>query len=451
MPGVAVAIVQDDRLVYLKGFGVKEQGKSAAVTQDTVFPLASCSKALTATALAMLVDEGKLGWDDPVRKHLPWFKLADPCADSQVTLRDLLTHRTGLGKHEALWFRTPLTMEERARRLGLLESTYSFRSTFEYQAIAYGTAGLVGGSASGSTWSELMEKRLFAPLDMKTASAVFPGADKADCASPHKRGPKGIRVVERYPLDLPDPAGSIHASARDLSKFLRLQLSGGVWQKHRLVSDENLYETHAPQIVIPPEPFARAINPFSHVLTYTLGWIAQDYRGQWILIHGGTVDGFRAQLTLVPDAHLGIALLNNLDRTWMNFALSNTLVDRFCQLPFKNWNQYVHNVVKENERLTQAKLQELLDSRKPNTKPSLPLEQYAGAYFDPAYGTCQVSVQDDKLHWKWNKVASRLEHFHFDTFLATEEPVDNLVLRFEIDASGKVEALHTVERTFRRK
>jgi CubicO group peptidase (beta-lactamase class C family) len=451
VPGAAVAIVHDDRLVYLKGFGVKELGKSEAVTQDTVFPLASCSKALTVTALAMLVDEGKLSWDDPVRKHLPWFKLADACADANVTLRDLLTHRTGLGKHEALWFRTPLTMEERARRLAFLEPSYSFRSTFEYQAIAYGTAGLVGGSAAGSTWQELVDKRLFAPLDMKTASAVFPGSDKADCASPHKRGPKGIRVLDRYPLDLPDPAGSIHASVRDLSKFLRLQLSGGVWQKRRLVSEENLYETQAPQIVIPPEPFARALNPQSHVLSYTLGWIAQDYRGQWMLIHGGTVDGFRAQLTLVPDARLGIALLNNLDRTWMNFALSNTLVDRFCQLPFKNWNQYVETVVKENERITNAKLHEMLATKKPNTKPSLPLEAYAGAYSDPAYGTCQITVKNNELYWKWNNVASRLEHFHFDTFLAAEEPVEHLALRFEIDATGKIAALHAMERTFRRK
>jgi CubicO group peptidase (beta-lactamase class C family) len=450
-PGLSVAIVHQDRLIYLKGFGVKELGKNDPVTQDTVFPLASCSKALTVTALAMLVDEGKLAWDDPVRKHLPWFKLKDPCADANVTLRDLLTHRTGLGKHEALWFKTPWTMEERARRLAFLEPSHSFRSTFEYQAIAYGAAGLAGAQAARSTWEEFIDKRLFTPLEMKTASAAFPGAGKADFASPHKRKGQDVAVLERYPLEIPDPAGSIHASARDLSKFLRLQLSGGVWQGRRLVAENSLRDTQTPQITIPLAEFSAVMNPHSHVLCYTLGWIAQDYRGRWTLMHGGTVDGFRAQFMLVPDMQLGIALLNNLDRTWMNLALSNTLVDRFCQLREKDWNDYYHAVQDEEERLAKAHSDRIRASRKSNTKTSLPLSAYAGAYADPAYGTCRISVDDDGLHWEWGNVRSRLEHFHFDTFLAVEEPVDTLSLTFQLGEQGTVASVRVMERTFRKR
>jgi CubicO group peptidase (beta-lactamase class C family) len=451
VPGAAVAIVHEDRVVYLKGFGLKELGKAGAVTPDTVFPLASCSKALTVTALAMLVDEGKLDWDDPVRKHLPWFQLMDPCADANVTLRDLLTHRTGLGKHEPLWYRSPLSVEERARRLALLEPSHSFRAVLDYQVVAFGAAGLAGGQAARTSWQELMHDRLLRPLDMKSASAVFPGLTKADCAAPHKQTAKGIVAIERYPLDEPDPAGSIHASARDLSKFLRLQLSGGVVQGRRLVSEQNLYETHAPQIVLRHTPFTRAMNPHTHAMSYGLGWIAQDYRGRWLLMHPGAVDGFRAQLTLVPELRLGIALVNNLDRSWMNFALSNTLVDRFGQLPAKDWNTYIQAVYDEDARQKKARLQVTLAARKPNTRPSLPLSGYAGTYDDPAYGVCRIRVEKDQLVWEFGSLRSRLEHFHFDTFITLDEPMEMMALTFRIGATGELESVRAMDRTFRRK
>lgn len=450
VPGVAVAIVRDDRLVYLKGFGVKELGKDDPVTADTIFPLASCSKPLTVTALATLVDQGKLDWDDRVRKHLPWFQLADRLADANVTLRDLLTHRTGLGRHEALWYRSLLTVEERAKRLRFLELSHPFRSTFDYQATTYGTAGLAGAQAAGSPWRELITQKLFVPLGMDSAAPVFPEAAKSDCASPHKRTAKGVAVIERYPLDEPDPAGSIHASARDLSKFLRLQLSGGMFGTRRLVSEASLGETHLPQIVIRPEPISRALNPHSHVLSYTLGWIAQDYRGHWLLTHGGTVDGFRVQLTLVPDLKLGIALMNNLDRTWMNLALTNTLLDRYCDLQGKNWHAYFQSVHQQHERDVQAELQRQLATQKPNTKPSLPLEAYAGTYSDPAYGVCRIRVVKEKLIWEWGKVQSQMEHFHFDTFIGLDEPVKTTSFTFVLGKLGDVASLRVMDRTFHR-
>jgi hypothetical protein len=399
----------------------------------------------------MLVDQNKLAWDDSVRKHLPWFKLADSVADANVTLRDLLTHRTGLGRHEALWYRSSLTAEDRARRLAFLELTFPFRSTFSYQATAYGAAGLAGAKAAGLTWQELMEQRLFTPLGMKSATSVFPGAALTDCASPHKRTAKGIAVIERYPLEKPDPAGSIHASVRDLSKFLRLQLSGGLFEQRRLVSAENLGETQAPQVVIPFEPISRAMNPDSNVLTYSLGWIAQDYRGRWILTHGGTVDGFRVQLTLVPELRLGIALVNNLDRTWMNLALTNSLIDRFCVIPAKDWNKFFLDLHQQHERDSRAALAAQLATRKLNTKPSAPLEAYAGTYADSAYGDCAIRVVQGQLHWDWGKVHSRLEHFHFDTFLGKEDPVNTAAFVFHVDKQGAVESLQVLERTFRRK
>lgn len=451
IPGAAIAIIHDDKLYFLEGFGVKEKGKPAPVTPDTVFPIASCSKTFTVTLLAMLVDERKIWWDDPVRQHLPWFRLKDPLADLNVTVRDLLTHRTGLGKHEPLWYKTPWTIEERAKKLQFLDPQYSFRSHFEYQATAYGVAGLAAAKAGGSTWEELIQKRVLTPLDMKTASPVFPGAGAVELASPHKQTGRGVVVLERYPLDIPDPAGSVHASARDLSKFLHFILRGGVTpKKERLVSVDNLFETLSPQMVIPRKGLAIALNPQTNVLNYTLGWVAQDYRGKWMILHGGTVDGFRVQLTLVPEAKLAIALVNNLDRTWMNFALSNTLVDRFCGLKHQDWNQYCEDINDEVERINKQALNALLKSQRQGTKPSLRLEDYVGKYVDPAYGLCEISVLDGKLHWKWNNVQSRLEHFHFDTFLAKEGGADALALTFQLTNTGFPTTLQTMDRSFRR-
>lgn len=453
-PGVAVAVVFEDRLVYLKGAGVKEVGKADPVTADTIFPLSSCSKTLTATVLAMLVDDVnvKIGWDDPVRKHLPWFKLADPLANDNVTLRDLLSHRTGLGAHEPLWYRTPLTMEERVRRLAFIEPSHAFRTTFQYQAIAFGAAGLAGAQAASTTWEDMMQRRLFKPLDMKTASAVYPGDGKADYASPHRRTGQRMAVIERYPYDQPDPAASVHASVRDLSKFLRFQLNGGLAQGRRILSTKNLLETHAPRMIIPRQGLARTMSPHSNIIAYGHGWVVQDYRGLGVLMHGGMIAGFRAQITLVPDSRLGIAVLSNLDLTWMNYALSHTLIDRFCQLTAKDWNTYCLDVELADELNERQTEQAILAARKPHLKHTLPLASYAGTYHDPAYGTCEFQTVNGQLHWKWNNVQSRLEHFQNDTFMAQDDPVKTMLFAFQLnEKKDAVEAFVAMERKFHKK
>jgi CubicO group peptidase (beta-lactamase class C family) len=450
VPGLSVAIVHQGRAVVVKGFGVKDVTGKAEVASDTRFPLASCTKAFTSLGLAMLVDEQKLDWDDPVRKHLPWFKLADPLADANVTIRDLLCHRTGLGRHDWLWYHTPDSLEDRVRKLALLEPAHSFRSRFEYQPIAFGAAGLALERAAGTSWARFMQERVFTPLDLRASTAVFP-TDHADLvASPHRKGPKGVLRIERYPLDIPDPAGSMHASAADLARFLQLHLNSGTWKGRRLVSRESLVELHRPQMLIRREGYAAAINPETRVLSYGLGWVVQDYRGQWLSMHGGVVEGFRAHLTLVPEAGLGIALLNNLDRTMMNLALSNTLVDRFCGLPPRDWHGYFSSVQAEDERLEREHLAEQLAKRKKDTKPSRPLEDYAGDYVNPAYGTCEVRLADGRLTWRWRHLRVPLEHFHFDTFSVRPEPTLYTAIEFEVGPNG-VKSLKIFEQTFGRK
>src|SRR5262245_19507010 len=263
VPGLALAIVKDDRIVYLQGYGVREAGKKDPVTSDTVFPLASCTKSFTALALGMLVHDGKLIWDHPVRKHLPYFHLSDPLADRDVTLRDLLTHRTGVGSHDLLWYKSPWTLEERIRRTARLDLKYSFRSTFEYQTVFFGAAGEAAAKAAGVSWRDLMQQRIFDPLDMKNTRAIEPGPkDSLILSTPHRLGADGRPVLmERYPLTAADPAGTIHTSAADLAKYLRFQLGDGTWQGKRLISAESLAEPRMPQIVLRVGEAGRRLNP----------------------------------------------------------------------------------------------------------------------------------------------------------------------------------------------
>ena len=192
VPGVAVAIVRDDNVVYLKGHGVRELGHKDPVTPDTLFPIASCTKSFTTTAMAMLVDEGKMGWDDPVRKHLDYFHLYDPLADANVTLRDLVTHRTGVRGHELLWYRSPWTPEEVVRKMALVKPDRPFRSSFQYQSTMFTAAGLAVGKAAKTSWADFVQRRMLDPLDMKATTLTTAAAEKVpDHASPHRPGSRG--------------------------------------------------------------------------------------------------------------------------------------------------------------------------------------------------------------------------------------------------------------------
>ena len=260
VPGVAAVIVRDDEVIYLQGAGVRESGKIDPVTPDTLFAIGSLTKAFTTTAVAQLIDDGKAGWDDPVRKHLPSFRLSDPLADRDVTLRDLLCHRTGLARNEPLWYNAPWSLEESVRRLAFVEPSHSFRSTYEYNNLCYIAAGLAVGSASKSTWREFVQKRQLDPLDMSgvlfTRSAVLLAPDHA---TPHRRNADDkVETISWFADDdKVRGSGSIKAGVRDLSKWVRFQLAGGVLDGKRLVSASALAETHTPQIVMPPDPAAR--------------------------------------------------------------------------------------------------------------------------------------------------------------------------------------------------
>jgi len=463
VPGAALAIVRGDEVVYLKGYGVAEVGSDRAVSPDTLFAIASCTKAFTAAAAGVLADQGKLAWDDPVRKHLEWFHLADPLADRDVTLRDLLCHRTGLARHDILSFGTDWGREEIVRHMGSVRAAHSFRSTFEYNNNMYTAAGLVVGAASKSTWDEFVATHLFGPLGMKGATcSVRAAGENPNHALPHRRKKDG--TVEALPwhssLDNAGPAGAIHASARDMARWVRFQLGDGTLEGRRILKAATLAETHTPQIVVRLEGPVKIAYPETLQLAYGLGWFVHDHRGRLMYSHTGGLDGFRARIVLVPKERLGLVLLMNSgvgsSYASMHYVVTNNLLDLLLGLGTKDWDTIYTAGAKKLREESEAEVATRDRTRHRDTKPSRDLAAYTGAYEDAAYGAAKVSLREGELVLAWGKSKIRLEHFHYDTFVARQEMaeghdvLDNQLATFVLRADGEVGTLRLLGQDFMR-
>ncbi|MFL5327344.1 MAG: serine hydrolase [Gemmataceae bacterium] len=401
VPGAAVVVVSRDRVLYLKGHGVKELGKPAPVDPDTVFPLASCSKAFTSVLISQLADEGKLTWDDSVRKHLPDFHLSDPVADAGVALRDLMCHRTGVAQHDFVWYHSPFKQDEIVRRVGFLPLSKPFRTTFQYQSVMVTAAGLAAGRAANKPWEDLIRERILEPLDMPHTTCVTPVNGRA---APHRPNAAGkLEPIAWYEQNEPNPSSSIHTTARDLSHWLAFQLGDGQFLGKRLVSSEGLKETHTPQIPEKLEGLGRLLQPDTLMMSYGLGWVIHDYRGHLLWSHTGLIDGFRVQMALAPREGLGIAVLSNRFETRMNLALVNNFLDRMLDLSVRDWDGYLRQVVHEEAKAVAKERDDHDLRRDPAGKPARPLSDFAGKYENAAYGTAEVVVEGNSLVWHWNK------------------------------------------------
>lgn len=446
IPGVAVAVVRGED-TYVQGYGTKEIGKDDPVTADTLFAVGSVTKAFTTTAMAMLVDEGKLGWEDHPRKHVPEFKLADPLADANVTLRDLVAHRTGLARHDCLWYNSAWSSAELLRKVSLLPLAFSFRSTYQYNNLMYLVAGTAVGSASGSRWAEFVRSRILEPLGMaRTVTSVKDLAAGGDFCTPHEKKEDEIVTVPWCNTDNVGPCGSINSCARDIANWVRFQLGDGQWEGKQLVSKERLTETHAPQMVVPVDETSRDLAETT-VTSYCLGWNLLTYRDWTLVAHGGAIDGFNAGVVLAPKAGVGVAILCNLSSDMTVWAIRNAILDHLLGLAAKDWNANVLAIQKTNREKRKKVEAERAGKRVDGTQPSLDLAAYAGEFSDDAYGTASVALNDGGLKFVWNNHSAKLEHFHFDTFAGKYEPPDwpvPIEVLFGLDADGSIATLRLI-------
>lgn len=445
VPGAAVAIVKDGELVLLEGLGRRDVEADLPVTPDTLFAIGSSTKAFTTLLLGTLAEQGRLAWDEPVLKFLPEFRLKDPQMTEALTVRDLVTHRSGLPRHDLIWYRAPLKRAEIVAALRHVDASARPRERWQYQNIMYVAAGLLAERVAGGTWEGLVRERILTPLAMTRSNfSVVDSQRDPDFAQPYQWS-EPRRKLERIPFqDLPEvaPAGAINSSAREMAQWLRLQLGGGAVGTRRLVSAPLLRDMHAMHMPISePARDAEFLNR-----GYGLGWFVEVYRGHRRVHHGGNIDGFSAQVALMPDDGVGVVVLTNGDATAAPEVLARLAIDRLLGLTPIDWLARVQarlDAARDGEQRA-GTLAEQHD-RKPGTRPAHPLGEYEGDYEHPAYGTISVRREGTGLAAGYHGIALALAHWHYETFRATTtDPTLSslkLYVLFRTNTKGDVDAL----------
>jgi CubicO group peptidase (beta-lactamase class C family) len=446
VPGVAIAIVKNDQIVLARGYGVRKVGDPTAVDEKTLFAIGSSSKAFTAATLAMLVDEGKVKWDDPVTKHLPGFQLYDPYVSREMTVRDLLSHRSGLDRAEFIWISTPYDRDEILRRVRFVKPSSSFRSKFGYQNIMYLAAGQTVAKVSGKSWDDFIRERIFTPLGMSSSNTTIRAlAGQNNLATPHAKVDGKIQTIPWRNIDNIAPAGSINSNVVDMAQWVRLQLAGGEYKGARLISSGAVKEMHEQQTIIRKDPPWSILLPNSNFLSYGLGWFLHDHRGRKVVQHGGNIDGMSALVAMIPEEKLGVVILTNLNGTSLPTALMLKVFDAYLGAPPKDWSADMQKILKGLEEQGKAAQKKLEESRVNGTQPSLALEKYAGTYKDDALGDTKVAVENDRLVMRTPGFVGDLEHWHYDTFRATFRDtviLGKVFVTFALNPEGKTDALN---------
>ncbi|MGH7618345.1 MAG: serine hydrolase [Gemmatimonadaceae bacterium] len=445
--GLAIAVVSNDSLVFAKGYGLIEVKKPAPVNEHTRFAIGSTTKAMTSAALAMLVDEGKIRWDEHVTDILPDFRLYDPYATSEITIRDLLTHRTGLPGTDLMWVRDPFTLQEMIHRLRYVKPVTSFRSTMEYQNVVYAIGGAIVEKVSGMPWDAFVRQRIFTPLGMNETEPLVSGIiGKPNVATPHAPSGDTSIVVPIRSTDAIAPAGSVWSSVYDMSKWMRFILDSGRVGSTRLIAPATFTELVTPQIRAPFELYPALTLSRPHGFSYGLGWFIQDYQGEVIWMHTGSIDGMSALIGLMPDRRTGVYVLANLDHAEVRHALMYKVLDLYAGNPDRDWSADLHALLAHPP--TSAASQA---ARQAPSAPSLPLERFAGTYVDSAYGVIGVTFSGGSLSASFrDKDTGTLQPVRADTFRSRGAAGAGLSLSFVTDGAGGVIAVRAFGTTFER-
>ncbi len=454
--GLAVAVVKDGEVLFAKGYGIRELGSAAKVDEHTLFAIGSTTKAMTAAAIGMLVDEGKLDWDDPVTDHLPDFRLYDPFVTREITVRDLLTHRAGLPNADFLWYGQDSEAADILFRMRYVEPETSLRSSFTYQNIMYAAAGEVVAELSGMSWDAFIQKRIFEPLDMNGAIATAATLDaQPNVALPHYRVDGATRVIENASVDAVAPAGSVWSSVSDMAQWMRFLLEGTTPDGTELLSKETLEELFTPQTLVDPDEFypTQAVtNP--HWMTYGLGWFQQDYDGRAVDFHTGSIDGMVAIHGLIRDERLGVYVLGNLDHAEIRHALMYHVFDRFGEGSNRDWSAELKTLYDELSRQAERRRSEAEKTRVGGTAPTLALDRYTGTFADELYGAVQITIDGDGLRLFYGPgLRGELEHWHYDLFRVHFDAAwrGSTLVSFELDRKAEVAVLSMGGASFARR
>lgn len=440
VPGIAVGVVHGDSVVLLEGFGVRTMGRPERVDPQTRFAIASDTKAFTGILMAMLADSGRVHWNDHVAKRLPDLQFYDQAMPHELTIRDLLTHSTGLARADLLWTAGyGYDTDETLRHVRYLKPTWSPGTHFGYNNLMYGAAGQVIARASGKSWSDMLRARIFTPLGMTCSStSVRQLPSLSDVATPHAIVDGALHTEPYLNVDVIPAAGAINSCAADMVKWLQFQIDSGRVHGRRLVSARNFRETHVPRLAMPMDPVYRALNPATKLRSYAIGWTVQDYHGHEMLSHPGDVSGMASTVGILPEKRLGVVILTNLEDQDLRESLMYWIFDRYLGVPQRDWSAMMlaehrraDSADAANERLLQA-------TRVRGTQPSHALSAYVGTYVDSLYGTSTVRLEHGHLVFALSPTTvGDLEHWQNDTFRVTwrDHRFGKEFVQFKLDPS----------------
>ena len=444
VPGVAIGIVADGEAVLTEGYGFRDVAGKKPMTAKTLVAIGSCTKAFTAMVLGTLVDEGKLDWDKPVQTYLPSLRLSDRIATELLTPRDMITHRSGLPRHDLIWYNANLDRKETLSRLAYLELSRPLRAKFQYNNLMFMSAGYLAEVITGKSWEENVRTRIFEPLGMSRSNfSVLDSQKSDDFALPYVMRKEKVEAIPFRVIDEVGPAGSINSSVEDMSKWLMLHLGDGKFQGKKIVQNATLAEMHSPQMPLGETQLRPEISQAS----YGLGWFINTYRGHQHVAHSGGIDGFIAEVELFPQDGFGIVVLTNRGDAAIAQLICKMTADRVLGLEPMDWKGEDLARYTNAKKLTKEAEARRETVRKKGTTPGHKLEEYAGAYEHPGYGTLQIELTNGKLAMLYNRIRAPLEHWHYEVFKAGEDAEDpalkDMKLQFQTDLNGDVASVAT--------
>jgi len=415
VPGVAVGVIQDGRVVVARGYGYRNLEDKLLVTERTIMAIGSNTKSFTAVLMAQLVDAGKLDWEKPVREYLPDFRMWDPYATREMTPRDLVSHSSGLPRHDLLWYGRTTTRKDVYKRLQYLEPTTSFRGRFQYQNLMFMTAGYLTEQLTGKSWEDQVRDQIFVPLGMTRSNLTVTESMKSDDFS----YPYGLRdsAVVRIPfrqLDAAGPAGSINSSVEEMLKYVQFRIDSGSAGGRQLVSKAAVTKMQTPVIVA--NGFSGQEGLELGPTTYALAVAVTNYRGRKLVIHGGGIDGFLSQMSWLPNERIGVVVLTNFSGANVANIITNHVYDVFLGLDQVDWIGRQKTAMARGAVRADSVRKAREAERKPGTSPSHAIADYAGTYEHPGYGRVTISVAGNGLELQIDDLKTQLKHFHYDVF-----------------------------------
>jgi CubicO group peptidase (beta-lactamase class C family) len=446
IPGVAIGVVKDDKLVYARGFGVRDLEKKEPVDVNTLFAIASNTKIFTALALGLLVQEGKISWDDPVLAYHKEFQMYDPLVTRKITIRDLLCHNSGLGKWagDLVWFGSSYNRQEVMRRIRYIEPVSDFRTSYHYTNLMFLVAGEIIPVVTGLSWDQFVKQRFLQSLDMNRSNTSVKDLLKMEnVATPYTIANGELVSVSYIDGANSGPAGAINSCINDMTQWLRLQLGIGVFNGIPIVSPTIIMETRKPHNLKTVSEKDKKINPFTHFKSYGLGLNLQDYRGELLIDHTGGLDGMYSYVGFLPERKLGVVILTNRDDHSLMEALPLYVYDAYLGVETVDWSKLYLEDFKSDE--LKMKMEQKWREKRlvKNTNPTHSLESYAGTYQSLVYGTGEIEKNNGELVLQLSahpQILGKLEHWQYDTFVAKWNHVvwrESLVY-FDLDDKGKV-------------